>query len=69
MLGYVTLPSNTLGFQDNTNCTYTTQLERAITIESGIWEVGLIEVHHPTSWTNVTIGEMTIFNSSGSMDQ
>jgi hypothetical protein len=60
MAGYVTLPanSNAKDFPANTNSTFTVRLDKPLTFGAGKWEVGLAELHYPTSWSNVSDGQM-----------
>lgn len=52
----VTLPSNGVQFPDNTNSTYSVRLDHQLKLESGKWEVGLMDIHFPNSWQNVDTG-------------
>ena len=60
MAGFVTLPSNSNAedFPGNTNNTFTVRLDKPLTFGAGKWEVGLAELHYPTSWSNVSDGQM-----------
>jgi len=54
---YVTLPSNVFvkgSVDTNTNSNYVTRLAKPLTLSSGSWEVGLVDIHFPSSWKNIT---------------
>ena len=55
----VTLPSNGKQFPENTGSTYFVKLSRAIEMESGDYEVGLVDICFPNSWGNVDTGRIT----------
>jgi len=52
---YLALPSNSSMkyYPSNTAAHFTTKLENGISL-SGDWEVGLIEIHYPHTWNNIT---------------
>lgn len=58
---YITLPSNAClnTFPNNSLTNYTVRLERPLRL-NGKWVVGLVEMHYPNSWNNVTNGEILI---------
>ena len=57
---HVTLPSNGVDFPENTTSTYTVKLPGPLTFEGGDWEVGLVDMHYPGAWDNVTNGTITV---------
>jgi hypothetical protein len=63
MSSLLTLTSNVdqEGFTaKNTNSTFTTKLEAPLSYGSEKWEVGLLDMHFPTSWKNVEEGKITV---------
>lgn len=55
---YITLPSNSSVhyYQNNTVARYTTRLENSVSL-SGDWEVSLVEIQYPHTWTNLEKNE------------
>ena len=62
---YITLPSNSsLNFYPNNKVShYFTKLVKNIHLESGDWEVGLVEVQAPITWHNVREDECWLYIS------
>ena len=58
---YITLPSNSSmkTYPDNTLTHYFVKLDRPLRLE-GKWLVGLVEMHYPNSWDNVTDGRIVV---------
>ena len=58
---YMTLPSNACLdiFPNNTLSSYLVKLERPLRLD-GKWLVGMVEMHYPNSWDNVTDGKIII---------
>ena len=62
---YITLPSNSsLNFYPNNKLSHHfTKLVKNIHLESGDWEVGLMEVQAPITWHNVREDECWLYIS------
>lgn len=58
---YVTLPSNASmqDFPENSVSSYFVRLEKPLRLE-GKWIVGMVEMHYPNSWDNVTDGRIIV---------
>ena len=61
---HVTLPSNGIDFPNNTTSTYTVKLNHPLLLEGGEWEIGLADIHYPSSWTNVDEGKLIFRDES-----
>jgi len=64
---YMTLPSNASleTFPKNTQSDFKVRLQQPLRLE-GKWQVGVVEVHYPNSWNNVTDGKIIITQKPGS---
>ena len=67
---YLTLPSNSSLniYPDNTVAKYTTQLRKRIELD-GDWEVGLMEMIYPYSFTNVSGEWIQIYFNGTTMEK
>lgn len=57
----ITLPSDASRaiYESNTISRYTTQLSQNVILTQKTWEVGLIDIHYPTSWIKIQENEMS----------
>lgn len=57
---YITLASNSKGFDTNTNSNFVVKLRKSIQLSNGKTEIGLTSINFPVSWHNITKGEQRI---------
>ena len=60
---YLPLASNSKDFTENTNDSFKVKLETSLKLDGRRHEVGLADIIFPTSWHNMTTGQMAILTT------